>query len=219
MTFQDANGGTPQSPDNPVPTDRLNGILRTGRFKSTGGRKERRDPPLIACNYPDTDSSHEKSMGEASNPSALRAAIQASRNCACRTVKASRRGKTNRSYPILQWSSVCLANSRKTRFARFLMTALPNRLPTMTPTRIRGSPDMHETRLNSGVETRRPFCLTRSMSALFRRKRGRRAGRPDMKSGMATRSAEPGPWPGAGPTPSDRPWCSCVFEIRDLFSV
>ena len=45
-----------------------------------------------------------------------------------------------------------------------------NRFPTMTPIRVWWSPDAEETRLNSGVGSRRPHFFTRSMSALFRRK-------------------------------------------------
>lgn len=97
---------------------------------------------------------------------ALHASLKTLNGC----VSASRLGNTSSACPGMSWLRTCLANSRNRRLARFRRTALPNRRPTIIPTRA-DSPWTRQTkRLKNAVESRRPCCLTNSISRLLRKK-------------------------------------------------
>lgn len=87
------------------------------------------------------------------------------------TSSASRFGNTNSDCPEFSFILTFLANSRNTRFARFLLTAIPKRFPTIMPMRPPFPPVLHTSKLKRAVETRRPCCLTCSISRLVRRKK------------------------------------------------
>ena len=151
MTLEKSNDGEANPDHDTMTTDGFMGIARTGRLKSAGWPKERRDPALVGGNQPEADGEHDGNTRESNNPSWCRADLHVSFRVWCFVDKALRLGNTIMSRPFTNCVRVCLTNSLKIRFARFLMTALPRRRPTTIPTRDRGSADWCETRLNSGV--------------------------------------------------------------------
>lgn len=75
---------------------------------------------------------------------------------------------------------ICLVSSRNSRLTRLRRTAIPNRRPTMMPTRLVPPSVLHTSRLKQAVDNRRPCCFTNSMSRLARRKRIRSPALRDM---------------------------------------
>ncbi len=227
MALQEPPEGPRKAARQAMPPDRVLGVVGTGRLEPTGRRQPRRHPSPIQPDQPNRESLHDESSVGANSPSRRRADSHASRNCACGTVRASRLGKTRRSRAGTSRGRTNRANSRKIRLARFLATACPRRLPTTIPIRLcrwasSCGPDWvvaagQASRLNNGVWSRRPSFLTRSISALFRRKNRRSPSGRIMSSVSVTRQAGRVPWPADGPAPSDRSWCSSVCGIRDLF--
>lgn len=227
MALQETPEGPRKAAHQAVSLDRVLGIMGTGRLEPAGRRQPRRYPLPIQADQSNRESLHGLSSVGANNPSRRRADSHASRNCACGTVRASRLGKTRRSRAGANRGRTNRANSRKIRFARFLATACPRRLPTTIPIRLcrRSSscdPDWvvatgQASRLNSGVWSRRPSFLTRSISTLFRRKNRRSPSGRTMSSVSVTRQAGRVPWPADGPALSGHSWCSSVCGIRDPF--
>jgi len=227
MALQEPPEGPRKAAYHAMPPNRVLGIMGTSRLEPAGRRQPRRHPSPIQPDQPNRESLHDESSVGASNSSRRRADSHTSRNCACGTVRASRLGKTRRSRAGTSRGRTSRANSRKMRLARFLATACPKRLPTTIPIRLcrwssACSPDGvvaagQASKLNNGVWSRRPSFLTRSISALFRRKNRRSPSGRIMSSVSITQQAGLVPWPADGPAPSGRSWCSSVCGIRDLF--
>ena len=78
----------------------------------------------------------------------------------------SRLGKTTRLCPGSKWPRNCRVSSRNKRFARFRLTAPPNRFPTTIPIRLLLWSVRQITILNKEVEIRRPCSLAYSISRL-----------------------------------------------------
>ena len=200
-----------------MPGDGFNGVRRTGRLKPAGGAQHRRNPTLVESNDLGERLSHSVSACAPRRPACLNTASQTSRRSAGLTASASRRGKITISYPAAN-RFVRRANSRKILFARFLLTAVPNRFPTMTATRVSRSPFVQVNNAKTELWRRRPIFLTRSISELCRRKRRRGTGGPVIARRRVCQTrppSEPALSRVGGPTLFGHSSCSCVCESRD----
>jgi|GEM_PF-2275931 hypothetical protein len=92
MAFQQTPDRSAQPQNDPISSYDLDGIVRTGRFKSAGWKKQRRNPALVQRNQPNAKMSHAGPIGDRYAPSRVSAFLQASLSSACCTVKASRLG-------------------------------------------------------------------------------------------------------------------------------
>lgn len=160
-----------------MPRDGFDGVGRAGRLEAAGRPQHGRNPTLIESYDRDGRLAHTCLTCMPRSPACLKTASQAIRRSAGLIASASRRGKITISYPAAS-RVVRRASSRKTRFARFLLTAVPNRFPTMTATRVSWSPFAHANKAKTELWRRRPILFTRSISELCRRKRRRGAGGP-----------------------------------------
>lgn len=109
-----------------------------------------------------------------------------------------------------------LNNSLQSLLARFLLTALPNFLPTLMPILEYGRPLSLNTRVNSGNLNRLPFLKISEyvrcrFILLFSGRVNRLFSTPVSPWAILRLKVSFFPWPCALKLPCVPPWCSCAF--------
>lgn len=153
----------------------LDGVLRihgTRRIETAGRPKQRRNTGTVDRQEYETHAPQREGSPKRANRCLCNVARHRLCNSTNDRFRHSRFGNTRNAFPGTNTDRAARPSSRNRRFARFRRTAVPNRRPITIPIMASWVMPGQIWRLNSPVETRRPFFLMCWISRLRFKKNG-----------------------------------------------
>ena len=172
MTFQKTPNCHKPPLEHTIP---LNGALRidrAGRVEATRRPEHGRHADAVDRQEHETEAPQREGSPKRANRCLCNVARHTPCNSANDRFRQSRFGKTRNACPGTNAGRSARPSSRKSRFARFRRTAVPNRRPMTIPICVSWETPEQTWRLNSPVETRRPCFLMCWISPLRFKKNG-----------------------------------------------
>lgn len=159
MTFQKTPNCHEPPFEHAIPLNGVLRIYRAGWIETASWPEQRRQAGTVDHQEQQT----EAPQREGSPPRANRCLCNVARHTLCNSTndrfRHSRFGNTRNVYPDSNAGRAARPSSRKSRFARFRRTAVPNRRPMTIPILVSWDTSEQIWRLKSPVETRRPCFL------------------------------------------------------------